>query len=531
VNRNTIPLQAKQPGVDISQTLYQNWRANFVRPMLIGALIFGLLALVPALIGAQSYILDGVFICAYLVLILVTVFEFPYWLRMGLFLSIIYALGLSELFSTGILGDGTFFFLAFIVIATMMFSPRVGIIATGLSLLTFAVLGLLTLSGTIGFLNPRVVPAVPADWFSAAAITLLFSSTIIIGLRQLQTEFVDSQKQTANVLRELEVERGSLEDRVAARTLQLRAVNEVGRVASGILNPEQLITQVVNLITDQFGYYYSALFLVDEKHEWAELHDATGEAGRVLRENRHRLRVGGNSMVGTAISTGQARISQDVGAEPIRFENPLLPYTRSEIALPLIVGDAVLGALDVQSTQEAAFGPQEIDTLQSMVSQVAIAFENARLFQSAQQNIEEMRSIQRQYVVNSWNPIAAGQELKYQVGDEDFRSETEDLNVPLTLRDEIIGQINLASDGEWTAEQKNLIEAVATQAALALENARLVEQSQSSASREHLLADITGKVWASTTVDGILQAAVRELGRAMDASEVSIELRMDGQNE
>ena len=160
---------------------------------------------------------------------------------------------------------------------------------------------------------------------------------------------------------------------------------------------------MANLITDQFGYYYTALFLVDELGEQAWLYSATGEAGRVLKENKHHLRVGGNSMVGMAVSTGKARVALDVGAEPVRFENPLLPYTRSEIALPLTVGDRVLGALDVQSTKAGAFGPQEIDTLQGMANQVAIALENARLFENSQKSLEEMQAIQRQFVLDSWS--------------------------------------------------------------------------------------------------------------------------------
>ncbi len=507
--------------------VFRNWREHFVGPMLIGALIFGALALVPALLAAQNYMLDVIFVFAYLVLIAVALIRFPFWLRMGIFLFVAFMLGLSELLSTGILGDAIFFFLGFIVLATMMFSPRAGMVATAITLLTFGIIGWLTLSGRIGFLTPDAMVAKTADWLSAAATTLLFSATIIIGLRQLHIEFLDAQKQTATVLDQLEKERGLLEQRIEERTSQLQAVNEVGRAASAILNTEELITRVVNLITDRFGYYYTAIFIVDEKGEWALLHDATGEAGRVLRENKHKLRVGGNSMVGTAIATGKVRIALDTGTESVRFENPLLPYTRSEIALPLIVGDRVLGALDVQSTQESAFGPQEIETLQGMVSQVAIAFENARLFQNAQRNLDEMRAIQRQYTLESWKSLSENSELDYQVGDEDASATPASLQVPLTLRDEIIGQISLASEGEWTPEQKGLIEAVATQAALALENARLVEESQASAAREHLLAEITTRIWASTTTDGILQAAVRELGRAFDASEVTVELKVE----
>ncbi len=523
MNRKLSSATSEQP----TQVIYQSWREHFVRPMLIGALVFGLLALIPAFLSTQNYLLDAIFISSYIAVIVVTFANFPYWLKMGVFLVVAYGLGVSELFSTGILGDALFFFLGFIVFSTMMFSPRAGMASTAITLITFIVIGWLTLSGRVGFIQPNAMPAKITDWLSAAATTLLFSGTMILGLRQLQIEFVDAQKRSADALRDLETERGSLEGRVAERTVQLRAVNEVGQVASSILDPEELATRAVNLISNRFGFYYAAIFVLDNKGEWAELHAATGEAGRVLKENKHRLRVGGKSMVGTAISTANARIALDVGAEPVRFENPLLPYTRSEIALPLVAGDHVLGALDVQSTQEAAFGPQEVDTLQSMANQVAIALENARLFQTSRERLEEMRSIQQQYVLDAWKPLAEQEELAYQVGDDELSSDTPRLEVPLTLREEIIGQINLAADGEWTPEQRNLIEAVATQAALALENARLVEESQSSAARDRLLAEITGKIWSSPTIDGILQSAARELGHAFDAAEATIELKVE----
>ena len=172
-------------------------------------------------------------------------------------------------------------------------------------------------------------------------------------------------------------------------------------------------------------------------------------------------------MVGTAISTRSPRVALDVGTEPTRFENPLLPYTRSEIALPLLVGDRILGALDVQSTQEGAFGRQEIDMLQSMANQVSVALENASLFQQVQQNLDEIRSIQRQRTLQSWKQVGNTEELRYEVGDEKSYKTDNELEVSLAIRDGVIGEIKLDSDNEWTPEQRNLIEAVAAQASLA----------------------------------------------------------------
>ena len=323
----------------------------------------------------------------------------------------------------------------------------------------------------------------------------------------------------------LETLQYSLEEQVAEQTAQLAAVNEVGRAVSAILDPDELIERVVNLITDRFGHYYAALFLLDPSEKWAEIRSATGEAGRVLKESRHRLEVGGKSMVGSAVSQRTARIALDVGAESVRFDNPLLPYTRSEIALPLIVGDRALGALDVQSTKPSAFGPQDIETLQNMANQVAVAIENARLFQETRLRLLEIQAAQRQYLQSSWSSLATQEQLEYGLGEDD--SGAAHVEVPLALRDQVIGQITLTGDSEWTPEDRAWIEAVATQAAIALENARLMDESRAQATVERTVTEITKKIWSANTIEGILRTAAKEIGVALDASEATIDLAAD----
>ncbi len=329
----------------------------------------------------------------------------------------------------------------------------------------------------------------------------------------------------------LEVLQTSLESQVAERTKQLTALNEVGRVAASSLDPNELLARVINLFTDQFGYYYAAIYLLDPSEKWAELREATGDAGKVLIQNHHRLEVTGRNMVGTAIRERSARIAQVASDEKQRYENPLLPYTRSEIALPMIAGEHVLGALNVQSTKEADFGPNVIETMQSMAGQLAIALENARLYQEAQQNIREMRAIQQQYLLGAWSEfIGHTEDLAYEVGDQ-VDAKSKSLEVPISLRDQILGQIKLESNEEWTPEKESLVNAVATQAAIALENARLVTESRQVAVRERMLAEINSKIWSSTTIEGALQTVVKELGKRLDAASTTIELHLDEGND
>ena len=511
---------------EANRPLYQNWRAGLMRPILNIGLVLGFIALLTGILSDQSMTETLLYIGAYFIVVLVAVIPMPYWLRAGIILVAAFLWATTELLSYGILGDGMYIFLGLITIATMFFSTRGGMTALAVSLVTFGVMGWLNLTGQLNFLYAITVPAAWSDWLSNALSLVLFSGIIIVGFQQLDNEYFKAQQKTEQSARELEHQKAILEEQVADRTRQFKAVNEVGSAASSVLDPDELINRVVNLIADQFGYYYAAFFLIDPTNRWAELKSATGEAGRLLKENKHRLEIGGKSMVGTAISTQAARVALNVEMEQNRFKNPLLPYTRSEIALPLLVGGRVLGALDVQAVQAGAFGPQEIDALQNMANQVSIALDNARLFQQVQQDLNEIQNIQREYTAQTWERTANKEELHYEVGDEISSETNNELEVPLALRGGIIGSIKLDSENEWTPEQRNLIESIASQASLALENARLVEDSQASAARERLIAEISGKIWSSTSMDGILRTAAQELGKALNASEATIELNM-----
>jgi len=322
----------------------------------------------------------------------------------------------------------------------------------------------------------------------------------------------------------------NLEKQVEERTSQLRAIIDVGRVATSILEPDELISRIANLVTEEFGYYYAAIYFIDESGKWAELKEATGEAGRVLKEGKHRLEVDNLNIIGSSILKRHAQVAHDIGESAIQFNNPLLPYTRSEITLPLYIGDRILGALDIHSTKESAFNEQDIETLQNMANQVAISLDNARLFQTTRQNLNEMRNLQRQYLRDAWidSNIPIGG-ITMAIGEESqAKDNTENtIEVPISLRDQIIGHLSLESHETLSLDEKAWIEAIATQTALALENARLIDESQSMAMREKFVTEITSKIWASTTIDGVLQTAVRELGQILDASEATIEISVD----
>lgn len=347
----------------------------------------------------------------------------------------------------------------------------------------------------------------------------------------------------------------SLEDRVAERTrelerrvAQIATAGEVSRAAATVRDPEQLVTQVVELVQARFGYYYVGLFMIDADRRYAVLWAGSGEAGRIMKERGHRLEVGGQSMVGWTCAHNQARIALDVGDEPMRFDNPLLPATRSEMALPLRVVDPlqgvagprqgtagrVIGALDVQSTQAAAFDQGDIAALQGLADQIGVALENARLFREAQDALSRLDEANRLLVHEGWQDMLTSTqgELHAEFVSEGSRAADASgpvLQVPLELRGQTLGTL-VMERGEggppWTDDEAEAIRAIVQQAALALDGARLFEETQRRAARERLINEITARIRSSVTIEGVLNAAVREIGRATGSGYVEVDLTL-----
>jgi GAF domain-containing protein len=365
--------------------------------------------------------------------------------------------------------------------------------------------------------------------------------------------------------RELEAIRQSLEQRVAERTRDLERRSEQLRVAAVVARDAatarelgDILSRAVSLIRDRFGFYHAGVFLVDDVGEYAVLRAATGEPGRRMLEGGHRLKVGEVGIVGHVAGTGRPRIVLDVGTDAVHFDNPQLPETRSEMALPLRVGGRVIGVLDVQSEQSAAFDEEDMAVVQTMADQLAVAIENARLLQEMQQAMQEMEAASGRYTRQTWREVSQREELavgyRYRrlgvepavehppeahqawVEGQPVVSSAESAAgdrgqggasaaVPIKLRDQVIGVFGLRSrEGGIPADTLALIENVADRLALALENARLLEETQRHAVRDRLIAGITARVRASMHPETILRTAVRELGEALGTDRVVVQL-------
>ena len=399
----------------------------------------------------------------------------------------------------------------------------------------------------------------------AMEFTFLFVISIItirLTINSLQSALHDAQASASELAesnRELTGLRDELEQRIQERTdslekraSQLQTVSSLARSIASVKDLASLLPDITRLVSEQFGFYHVGIFLVDEAGEVAVLQAANSDGGREMLHRGHRLSLDTNSIVGYVTSHGEYRIAMDVGADTVHFRNPYLPETRAEMALPLRVGGQVIGALDIQSTEVNAFSDQDIPVLYTLADQVAVAIENARLYEEAQKALAESRTTFENYVRQEWGSFAQkarhtgfvfdGKQVTpldrktrrenvrpvIQTGKLSVEKSSSTITLPIKLRGQIIGILEVNSKSgkrEWSRDEITLLEAAAERAALALENARLVESAQRRASRERSIGEISARIGSVSDIESILQTAVEELGRKLSsATEVTLEL-------
>lgn len=337
-------------------------------------------------------------------------------------------------------------------------------------------------------------------------------------------------------------------------TTQLQVAAAVARDMAGNSNLDKLLISAANLIRERFGFYHAGIFLSDARSEYAVLHAATGEAGRDMLQRQHKLRIGSPSghsgsgstgLVGRAAETGEAQLARDVALDPYHYKNPLLPDTRSEVALPLKIADRVIGVLDVQSQTPDAFDEQSIEILQVMADQLAIAIQNARLLQEVRENLNELQLAYGQIERREWtrlsttspvigfdyngveiNPISAQDASRHRSGETTGNGQENPLRIPLRVRGEVIGSLDVWSQsGELSEAEVYLLATISSRLSQVMEGARLLGQAQRTAAREHLTGEITAQMRSTNDPQAILQIAARELRKALQADKAQLVVR------
>lgn len=346
-----------------------------------------------------------------------------------------------------------------------------------------------------------------------------------------------------------------LEERVANRTQELEVVSRtneyraslfeaiarISRTISATRQLDQLLPQITETISSQLGYYHVGIFLLDGLKEYAVLVAANSEGGKAMLARSHRLRVGETGIVGYVTYSGEARVALDVGKDAVFFNNPDLPETHSEIALPLRSGSEIIGALDVQSKGVNAFKEEDINILSVLADQVSTAIQNARSFQESQEAREQAERAAAQLGEQQWKQFLKQQTtpgyhfdgvLTRQLS-ASMKPQPAELAIPIVLRGVQIGTLKLSAsdpDHQWDSHEIAMAQATAEHTALAVENARLLDEAQKRAVKERTIGQISSKLGNLVNLDNIVQTTIQELGGTLPGTEVVIQFS-SGQSE
>ncbi len=361
---------------------------------------------------------------------------------------------------------------------------------------------------------------------------------------KLNVAFIDMRSHVRGLIAELE-------SRIASRTRDISATQEVGRFAASQRDVQTLLDQVVELIVEKFpDIYHAQIFLLDSDRDYAMLRASTGEPGKIMLARGHKLAVGSLSIIGQVTGQGEVVVARDTGMSQVHQRNDLLPLTRAELAIPLKIGNVTMGALDVQSRIRDAFGKDEVAILQTMADQVAVAIENARLYQESVRRLEEIERVNRTSTLDAWQEYLYAQRERHLssqagiVSGNDLSAlrkqaikenrivvgsltpnQTLPIAVPVQLRGQTLGAVEWEIPANDLNENKlQLAQELANRLAISLDNARLFQESQRAAERERVVNTIAARLTPQTEISDILQTAVREVGQALRAPNVTIRL-------
>ena len=334
---------------------------------------------------------------------------------------------------------------------------------------------------------------------------------------------------------------GSLEDQVRERTAELALSMEVGQQSVAIRDLAELLPTITEFIREQFNLYYTQVYFVDDLEKNLVLKAGTGTVGQELLTRRHSLPVGAGSIVGRVAAQGQSIVVSDTQNSDIHKANPLLPETRSELAIPLIVEDRVIGVLDMQADKANTFTENNKTVYEAMATQLAISINSAQQWTVAQEAQRKTEELVKQLTRQSWRErLASRRESLGFAYDLSAVAPLSNMNpepanggtklaVPVVVQNEPIGQlaVNVPPQRALSPDEENLLAAVAQQLAQKAENLRLFEQTQQRAAREQIARQIADKVRASRDIESALKTAAEELAKNLGVARAVVDLKID----
>ena len=520
---------------------YKSWRDGF---LLIVLRIVCVLGAALMLFNWQTTPPNDriLFISIYVVLLLVTLLPVQYSIRASSLLLMIYLVGTNSILGWGPWLDGSVFFIACTALASLLFDKHVDIFILAASILTFAAIATLQQLGIYQLTQQHNLPITTSvDWVVYVIDFSILSVILTIAISQFKEAFAQVISQMQNTLQVLTAERSQLEDRVRERTeelntqtVQLRTSTNVARIVAEIQNIPTLIETVTKLTSEQFGYYHVGLYILDEQKKIAFLQAASSVVGKQLIGQGFRVEPDRRNVINLVVQQNRPIISSDIeDANFVRDTN--FPLTRSQMVLPLAVRGDVIGVLDLHSDQPKAFNAQDAEILKTLSDLIAISYDNVRLINETKNLVSQLEINTSFQAQKTWSKFTSRYKPIYQytpagvrpVFSNDRKDGGDGLRVPLTLYGQNIGAIKLIRKGsttEWSERERVLVEKIADQVALALENSRLVDEAQKSSLRDQMIANISSRVRETLDVESVIRTATTELRRVFDLKEAEISI-------
>jgi GAF domain-containing protein len=472
------------------------WRERLLMYILRGAAVVGFFVLAAS---AASDFQKGdwmnivVTAGAYGVLLVINLIHLPYRLRAGIMVFLLFALSMNSLLTSGVRGEARMFWIIFILLTLMLLGLRAAQITMGITILAISVVGWAVVTQRFTLTEPYD-QLNASSWIVGTVVMLLTVVLLMLGVTLLQREFQAAQKRETLAMDEVLQDREQLESRVSERTRELALAADVGRSVSQLRDLDTLLPNAVELIRSQFNLYYAQIYLVDASGRILTLRAGTGGVGAELLRRGHRLAVGPGSINGMAAGERKAILVEDTASNSIFRPNPLLLETRSELAVPLLVGERVVGVLDLQSRHPGDLSNENLSVYETLAGQLAIALDNAALFVQTEQARQEVEEQTRRQTKTGWQEFLNALERSERIGYQFDQNSLTPFNVPLpqtqaenTVKSAIVitgspvGTIQLerASDQPWQPDETDLVAAVVEQASRQLENLRLLAQAES----------------------------------------------------
>ncbi|PID86862.1 MAG: hypothetical protein CSB13_02315 [Chloroflexi bacterium] len=363
------------------------------------------------------------------------------------------------------------------------------------------------------WLMPTFIPSMEMDAAANGVAILLVVSLLVVVTDRFRDQLESDRRAAINAAnKELELASQLLEKRVNERTRDLELAAEISRVLSQITNLDDLLQESVEKICTQFDLYYAQIYLADPTTNSLALQAGTGDVGQKLVRRGHRLVIGSGSINGVAASEKRAVIVSDTAASFMFKPNALLPRTRSELALPLVIGERVVGVLHLQGTEVNAFTQENLPAFEALGGQLAVAIENAQLLSDAAEARAAIESFTRRISREGWDSYLDAVSHPHFIGysfaadaaapiTEPFSQKCDEGNmaqVPIDVVGETVGAIQVEAEEErvWTAKDLDLIQSVATQVGQQVEMLRsLDEAAKYRQEAERALQRVTHEAW------------------------------------